>query len=43
MRLLTVVQYFWPANLRVNDLALGLLERAEFVPQVAVLECVSSF
>lgn len=31
MRVLIVSQYFWPENFRVNDLALGLLERGHEV------------
>ncbi len=31
MRILIVTQYFWPENFRINDLALGLLERGHEV------------
>lgn len=31
MRVLIVSQYFWPENFRINDLALGLLERGHEV------------
>ena len=31
MRILIVTQYFWPENFRINDLALGLLERGHQV------------
>jgi hypothetical protein len=31
MNLLVVSQHFWPENLRINDLALGLLERGHEV------------
>lgn len=34
MHILIVTQYFWPENFRINDLALGLLERGH---QVTVL------
>lgn len=34
MRVFIVTQYFWPENFRINDLALGLLERGH---QVTVL------
>lgn len=31
MNILIVTQYFWPENFRINDLALGLLERGQHV------------
>lgn len=31
MRILIVTQYFWPENFRINDVALGLLERGHEV------------
>lgn len=31
MRILIVTQYFWPENFRINDLALGLLEKGHHV------------
>ncbi|MBC7947479.1 MAG: glycosyltransferase family 4 protein [Chitinophagaceae bacterium] len=40
MRILIVTQYFWPENFRINDLALGLLERGH---QVTVLTGVPNY
>ena len=40
MHILIVTQYFWPENFRINDLALGLLERGH---QVTVLTGVPNY
>lgn len=40
MHILVVTQYFWPENFRINDLALGLLERGH---QVTVLTGVPNY
>lgn len=40
MHILIVSQYFWPENFRINDLALGLLERGH---QVTVLTGVPNY
>ena len=40
MNILIVTQYFWPENFRINDLALGLLERGH---QVTVLTGVPNY
>ncbi len=40
MRILIVTQYFWPESFRINDLALGLLERGH---QVTVLTGIPNY
>lgn len=40
MHILIVTQYFWPENFRINDLALGMLERGH---QVTVLTGVPNY
>jgi len=40
VRVLIVTQYFWPENFRINDLALGLLERGH---QVTVLTGIPNY
>jgi colanic acid biosynthesis glycosyl transferase WcaI len=40
VHILIVTQYFWPENFRINDLALGLLERGH---QVTVLTGVPNY
>lgn len=40
MKVLIVTQYFWPENMRINDLAIGLMERGH---QVTVLTGVPNY
>jgi colanic acid biosynthesis glycosyl transferase WcaI len=40
MHILIVTQYFWPENFRINDLALGLMERGH---QVTVLTGIPNY
>lgn len=40
MRILIVSQYFWPENFRINDLAVGLVERGH---QVSVLTGIPNY
>ena len=40
MRILIITQYFWPENFKINDLALGLMERGH---KVSVLTAIPNY